>query len=164
MAHSPYFFIMFLSYSSLTLILAIESHLGHVVQLHVWHCAFRFSFSKHIFVNFLLYLCHHANSSHEQYLLQLIQYPIPFLSVSLNLAFSCASLRANCNGLIFGHSVLYTLLGLPFHSLISFNILLWYFSSILLMYAFFFLSFFSFSYSNLLSNDLIFFSNKTLYL
>ena len=141
--HSPHFLSIFLSYSSFTLSLATVSPLGHVAQLQLRHCALIFSISKQICWNLLLYLCHHDKFSHEHHLLQLIQYPLPSASVSLNLAFSCANSIANCNGFILGHSVLYSLLGFHSTSLISFSIFLLYCSSFFFNSAFFFLSYFS---------------------
>lgn len=131
---------MFSSYLALVFIFNVGFQNGHVILLHVWHCALMFSFSKQIFPNLLLYLCHHANHPHSHNVSQLIHLPLPFSSVSLSLLFSCANCIANWRGFILGHAHLYTLGGLFSISLISFIMFLWYFSSIFLIYASLFLS------------------------
>lgn len=131
--HSHHLFSMFLSYSSLVFNFNAGFPLGHVVKLHVWHCALMFSFSKHMLVNFLLYLCHPASHSQSHNLLQLTHLHLPSPSVSLNLAFSCAIFKANSSGFMLGQSVLYSLGAFHSHSLISFNIFLLYISSFCLI-------------------------------
>ena len=155
---------MFLSYSAFVFSLATVSPLGQVVKLQVWHCALMFSFSKHIFLNLLEYLCPHANSPHEHILLQEIHLPLPFSSVSLNLAFSCAILIANSSGLILGKSDLYSLFGFHSNSLISLFIFLIICSSFFLISEFFFLSNFSISCSHQSSILCLLFLKRTEYL
>ena len=160
--HSQNFSSMLLSYSVLVFTFNAGFHWGHVILLHVWHCALIFSDSRHMFVNILLYLCHPANSSHSHKLLHDMHLHLPSSSVSLNLAFSCAIFIANCIGFILGHSDLYTLLGLHSNSLISFSIPLLYTFSFLFKYAAFFFSNFSMSCSNASLCFFFLFSIKTL--
>lgn len=124
--HSQNFLSRFSSYLLLVFSLATGSHLGHVVQLQLWHWALIFSLSKHICWNLLLNLCPHANHHHEQKASQDIHLPFPSASVSLNFAFSCAIAIANWSGLILGAAVLYSLLGFHSNTLISFIIFLRY--------------------------------------
>ena len=109
----------FISYSWLVLSFATVSHLGHVVRLHLWHCALIFTGYRHIFLILLEYLCPHASSLQLHNLSQLIQYPYQSSFVSLNLEFSCCKSSKNCNSLNF-FFFLYTLSSFHSNFLISF--------------------------------------------
>lgn len=155
---------MFSSYWAFVFIFNVGFQNGHVILLHVWHCALMFYFSKHMFPNLLLYLCHHASHPHSHNVPQLIHLPLPFSSVSLSLLFSCANCIANCNGFILGQAHLYTFGGLFSISLISFIIFLWYSSSFFLIYMSLFLSNFSNSYSHFISHSFFLFCFNISYL